>query len=213
MRPSVQALELWGGPECTVRRVGDEYLDETLLTGHEHRLDDLELIAALGIRTLRYPVLWERIARQGAGDDRWAWADARLHKLRQLGIRPIAGLVHHGSGPPSTSLTDPRFADGLAEHARAVAARYPWILDYTPVNEPLTTARFSCLYGHWYPHQRDARAFVVAVMTQVRATVLAMAAIRRVQPKARLIQTEDLGFTHSTPLLGYQAHMENERRW
>ncbi len=196
-----------------MRRVRDAYLDETLLTGHEYRLDDLELIAALGIRTLRYPVLWERIAREGAGDDRWAWADARLQKLRQLGIRPIAGLVHHGSGPPGTSLTDPRFADGLAEHARAVAARYPWILDYTPVNEPLTTARFSCLYGHWYPHRRDARAFVVAVMTQVRATVLAMAAIRRVQPKARLVQTEDLGFTHSTPLLGYQAHMENERRW
>ena len=23
---------------------------------------------------------------------------------------------------------------------------------WTPINEPLTTARFSALYGHWYPH-------------------------------------------------------------
>jgi dTDP-4-dehydrorhamnose reductase len=94
-----------------------------------------------------------------------------------------------------------------------VATRYPWIIDYTPVNEPLTTARFSCLYGHWYPHLRDARAFVLAVMTQVRATVLAMAAIRRIQPRARLLQTEDLGYTHSTPFLASQARFENERRW
>ena len=29
----------------------------------------------------------------------------------------------------------------------ASRGRYPWIDAYTPVNEPLTTARFSGLYG------------------------------------------------------------------
>ena len=63
------------------------------------------------------------------------------------------------SGPRSTSLVDPAFAEGLAAFARAVAERYPWVEDFTPVNEPLTTARFSGLYGHWYPHGRDDLTF------------------------------------------------------
>ena len=32
-------------------------------------------------------------------------------------------------------------------------------------------------------------------------------------PHAELVATEDLGYTHSTPLLRYQAAFENERRW
>ncbi|HEU4597693.1 MAG TPA: sugar nucleotide-binding protein, partial [Pyrinomonadaceae bacterium] len=123
------------------------------------------------------------------------------------------GLVHHGSGPRSTSLLDPLFPEKLAEYARAVAERYPWIEDYTPVNEPLTTARFSGLYGHWYPHGRDALMFARALLAQVRAVVLSMRAVREVSPRARLVQTEDLGKTFSTPALNYQAEFENERRW
>nr|MBA3824886.1 family 1 glycosylhydrolase [Ktedonobacterales bacterium] len=120
---------------------------------------------------------------------------------------------HHGSGPRATSLLDPGFAPGLAAYAAAFARRYPWVTQYTPVNEPLTTARFSGLYGHWYPHQRDEAAMARMVLHQCRAVVLAMAAIRQVQPQAQLIQTEDLGKTHSTPALAYQADFENERRW
>jgi dTDP-4-dehydrorhamnose reductase len=101
----------------------------------------------------------------------------------------------------------------LATFARKVAARYPWVTRFTPVNEPLTTARFSALYGLWYPHLRDEASWMRAVLTQVRATRLAMAAIRSVTSNAELVQTEDLGKTHSTPRLGYQADFENERRW
>src|SRR5205814_33206 len=123
----------------------------------------------------------------------------------ELGIRPIVGLVHHGSGPRHTSLLDPRFPDEVAAFARAVAARYPWVQSYTPVNEPLTTARFSALYGQWYPHRRDGLAFARALLTQCRAVALAMQAIRTVNPAARLVQTEDLGKVYSTPALTYQA--------
>jgi dTDP-4-dehydrorhamnose reductase len=211
-RSSTTEIELWGGVECTVNRVGDTYFDQIERTGHARRLDDLDRFAALGLRTLRYPILWERTAPDGPERADWAWADARMERMRALGIRPIVGLVHHGSGPRHTSLVDPGFADRLAAYARAVAERYPWVLDYTPVNEPLTTARFSGLYGHWYPHGRDQRAFVRALLTQCRATVLAMRAIREVTPGARLIQTEDVGTTFSTRKLAYQAQHENMRR-
>jgi len=203
----VQPLELWAGFECTLNRVGDRYHDQFGLSGHRDRLGDLDLLADLGIRTVRYPVLWER-----APD--WEWTDARLTRLRELGIRPIVGLVHHGSGPPATSLLCDRFAPGLAEHAAAVAERYDWVEDWTPVNEPLTTARFSALYGHWYPHARDGRLFARALLNQCRATVLSMAAIRARIPAARLVQTEDVGYVHATAApLADQAAFENDRRW
>ncbi len=206
-------LELWGGIECTVNRVGDVYQDQVVRSGHAWRPSDLEQIAALGIRTLRYPVLWEWAAPQRPDLIDWSWPDARLRQLQQLGIRPIAGLVHHGSGPRYTSLIDPGFAEGLAHYAGQVAERFPWVELYTPVNEPLTTARFSALYGHWYPHARDDGLFLRALLHQCRATVLAMQAIRRIRSDAQLIQTEDIGRIHSTPALRYQADFENERRW
>jgi 3,4-dihydroxy 2-butanone 4-phosphate synthase/GTP cyclohydrolase II len=38
-------IELWGGLECTVARVGSEYSDQIERTGHDRRLDDLERFA------------------------------------------------------------------------------------------------------------------------------------------------------------------------
>ncbi|WP_449235013.1 hypothetical protein [Azospirillum doebereinerae] len=144
-------LEIWGGLECTVARIRDTYVDQTLLNGHEHRPDDLDRFASLGIARIRYPVLWERVAPDGLDHADWRWTDERLGRLRTLGVRPIAGLTHQGSGPRHTSLLEPSFATGLADFAARVAERYPWLDAYTPVNEPLTTARFSGLYGFWYP--------------------------------------------------------------
>lgn len=209
----MERLQLWGGIECTVNRVRDRWLDQLERNGHARRTEDLERIAGLGIRTLRYPLLWERTVRRAGEEPHWRWTDERMQRLRELGIRPIAGLVHHGSGPAHTNLLDEGFATGLAEYAGQVAARYPWIDAFTPVNEPLTTARFSGLYGLWYPHRHDDRSFVRALLVQCRATVLSMQAIRRVTPNAKLVQTDDLGFTHSTPQLKYQADFDNERRW
>lgn len=211
--PVRKPLELWAGVECSVNRVGASYFDQLERGGHARRVEDLDLFAELGVRALRYPVLWERTAPDGLKRASWSWATERLERLRQLRIRPIVGLVHHGSGPRETSLIDPGFPEKLAAFARAVAARFPWVDDYTPINEPLTTARFSGLYGHWYPHGCDDLTFTRAQLTQCRAIVLAMRAIREINPAARLIQTEDLGKTFSTRLLAYQAEFENERRW
>ena len=206
-------LEVWAGIECTVNRVGDTYSDQLERSGHAIRSKDLERLAELGIRTVRYPILWERTAPETLERINWRWADERMESLQRLGLTPIVGLVHHGSGPRYTTLLDSEFPEKLAGFARAVARRYPWVTDYTPVNEPLTTARFSCLYGHWYPHARDPLMFARALFSQCRAIILSMREIRNVNPDARLIQTEDLGKTFSTPTLSYQAEFENERRW
>ena len=153
-QPEAAPLELWVGPEATVSRVGDDYGDQLSRTGFADRIDDLDRIASLGASRIRFPLLWER-TEQGPGAFDWRWADARMERLRALGLAPIVGLLHHGSGPRHTSLLDPDFPSKLAAFARAVAERYPWVDAYTPVNEPLTTARFSGLYGVWYPHGHD----------------------------------------------------------
>ena len=205
--------ELWGGVECTVNRVGDAWFDQLRRTGHRDRLSDLDRFAAVGLRALRTPVLWESVAPTGLDAADWSWPTRRLERLRRLGVRPIVGLVHHGSGPASTDLLDDGFVEGLARFARATAERFPWVEEWTPVNEPLTTARFSALYGHWYPHRKDDRSLVRALLVQIRATVRAMEEIRKVVPGALLVQTEDLGRTTGTPGLWNQVEFENHRRW
>jgi dTDP-4-dehydrorhamnose reductase len=208
----VKGLELWGGLECSVVRVGADMRNQIVETGHHERAGDLDLVAELGIKTLRYPVIWETVSPSPDHDD-WGWHDVRLKQLRELGISPIAGLVHHGSGPAWCDILHPNFPVALARHAANVAQRYPWITMFTPVNEPMTTARLSGLYGHWHPHGRDEATCFRVVVAECLATAAAMGEIRRVNPAAKLIQTEDLGRVFATPLLQYQADHENERRW
>lgn len=205
--------EIWGGIECTINRIGDTFRDQLQYCGHYTRSGDVDHIANLGIRALRYPVLWER--HQAVKDQviDWSWTEQQLQKICRNEIMPIIGLVHHGSGPAHTNLYSSCFATGLADYAHQVARRFPWLEYYTPVNEPLTTARFSGLYGYWYPHHTNAYSFALMLLNQVKAVVLAMQSIRRINPTAKLVQTEDLTKIHSTGLLRYQADFENERRW
>ena len=207
------SLELWGGIECTVNRVGHRFHDQLRFSGHHSRLRDLDALSSIGMSWLRYPILWEHVAPRSLARSSFERSDRQLGRLRQVGLEPIIGLLHHGSGPRYTSLLDPHFPRKFAAYAERVARRYPWLKRFTPINEPLTTARFSALYGHWYPHARDDRSFARALFNQVWGTVLAMRAIRTVIPGAELIQTEDLGYVRSTPDLAYQAEFENERRF
>jgi dTDP-4-dehydrorhamnose reductase len=189
--------------------VRERYFDQMNLSGHAERLEDYELFAALGITTYRFGLLWERYARNPS----WAWSDDRLRRLMDLGIRPIAGLVHHGSGPKNTSLLDPEFPEKLAAFAACVAQRYPWLDAYTPVNEPNTTARFSGMYAVWYPHHMSRESYLRALLNQLKGTVLSMEAIRRVQPEAQLIQTDDVGRIFGTDALRSKWELMNTRQW
>lgn len=203
-------LELWGGVECTLNRVDDSFFDQLTRSGHlDHYAEHLELFASLGLRTLRTAIHWERFEAHRS----WALWDSLLARMEQLRLRPILGLLHHGSGPPSTDLLDPQFPQKLAAFALQVAERYPHITDYTPVNEPQTTGRFACLYGHWYPHHRSMASYLSALIHELKGIALSMAAIRTVQPEARLIHTEDAGATFATPRLEAFRVQREHRRW
>ncbi len=206
-------IDVWGGIECSINRVGEHFMDQLQLSGHYQRSGDIDRIAKLGVKAVRYPVLWEKYAPDTLEDIDWSFAHQQLETIRQTGMEPIVGLVHHGSGPRYASFLDNSFANGLAEYAKKLATQFSWVEYYTPVNEPLTTARFCGLYGLWYPHGKTNYTFLKVLLSECKGTVLAMQAIRKINPHAKLVQTEDLGKTHSTPLLNYQAKFENERRW
>ena len=207
-------IEIWAGIECSLNRVENKYTDQLDKSGHYVRgFKDIKRFADLGIEAMRYPVLWEKHEPQKDKDIDWKFSNARLSELNNAGIAPIVGLVHHGSGPAFVNFYDGSFENGLAAFASKVAAKFPGVEYYTPVNEPLTTARFCGMYGHWFPHGHTPLDFLKILLSECKATIVAMQAIRKINPAAKLIQTEDLGKTHSTPGLRYQADFENKRRW
>lgn len=206
-------LELWGGVECTINRVRDRYFDQVARSGHGARISDLDLFAGLGLRALRTPILWEKLAPESLEAIDWSRVDQPLERLRALGIRVIAGLTHHGSGPRYAPFDQDHYPAALASFALRVAERYPWIDAYTVVNEPVTTARFAGLYGVWYPHARSDRGFVRILLNECRATVLSMRAIRTLNPRAQLVQTDDLGRIYYRGPLMEEAAFREHRRW
>src|SRR3546814_3693193 len=55
MEDDPASLELWGGIECTIARIGDIWRNQISETGHHERSCDIDRIVELGIKTIRYP--------------------------------------------------------------------------------------------------------------------------------------------------------------
>lgn len=88
-------LELWLGIECTFNRVGDTYLNRLERGGHLERPGDLDLLAGLGARRIRYPALWEQVAPGSPDTPDWRWTDGQLARLRGA----EAGAGRHAAAP------------------------------------------------------------------------------------------------------------------
>jgi dTDP-4-dehydrorhamnose reductase len=207
-----EPVEVWASPEPTVARIGrDVWRDQLADTGHDRREGDIGLIADLGVHASRYPVLWEKVAPHHPGARDYRWAARRLNALADRGVEPIVTLLHHGSGPAYTSLVDPAFPQLFADYAAATARRFPWVKRWTPINEPLTTARFSTLYAAWYPNTFfDDAAFGRAIVNEALGFAYAAERIRDVVPDARFLLTEDLqSFTAADE--GVEAYVAHKR--
>jgi dTDP-4-dehydrorhamnose reductase len=186
-------LEVWASPEPTVARIdADTVRDQCAETGWSARADDVERIADLGVGGCRFPVLWEHTAPLSPAARDFRARQSGIERLRERGVEPIVTLLHHGSGPRYTDLLDPAFPELFAGYAAAAARAFPEVRRWTPINEPLTTARFATLYGVWYPNRRDDPAFGRALIHQTLATLYAMERIRAVTSAAQLVVTEDL---------------------
>jgi dTDP-4-dehydrorhamnose reductase len=204
--------QVWAGVECSYLTVRDWTCDQLVLTGHDERDDDLDRLSELGVSALRYPVIWGRDRGTGEATD-WAWAESRLDAIAGHGIEPVIGLVHHGFGPASADPLDDAWPTAFAAYARDVAGRAPAGASYLPINEPLTTARFSGLYGWWPPYARSDEVFVELILAQARGFRDAARAIREVRPSSRIVINEDIGRTWGTERCRALIDHAMERRW
>ena len=140
--------------------------------------EDLALVRDLGLRVLRYGLPYYRVH---VGPERydWGFADQVMAEIRRLGITPILDLLHFGVPDWLGDFQNPELPLHFARYADAVAARYPWVRFYTPVNEVYVAARASARDGIWNERLRSDRAFVTAITHLAAAGKLAAAAIAR----------------------------------
>jgi beta-glucosidase/6-phospho-beta-glucosidase/beta-galactosidase len=174
---------------------------------------DFHLTKDLGIHFLRYgPPYYKTHLAPGRYD--WEFTDQTFGRLKELGITPIADLLHFGVPDWMGNFQNPDFPQLFAEYAGAFAQRFPDLLLYTPVNEIFITALFSAQYGWWNERLTSDRGFVTALKHLCKANVLAMREILKVQPSASFIQSESSEYFHPMrPEVQKHANFLNRKRF
>lgn len=168
-------------------------LDEYELTQHYRCWrDDLDRVASLGIRSLRFGIPWYRVNPAPNLFD-WSWTDEVLERMvRDLGIHPIVDFVHYGC--PlwlEREFANPAYPERVTEYVRAFIERYPGLTPYfTPLNEPWMHA-YQCGYtGTWPPCLRSWRGWTRLTMALARGMSLTIGAIRELQPGSAVVHVE-----------------------
>ncbi len=161
---------------------------------HYNRLDaDLDLIAALGLRSYRLSLSWSRLQPTGRGPLEPAAVDfyrRMLGGLAARGIQPFVTLYHwdlpqpleEAGGWPERD-TASRFEDFTARVATALG---DLASDWITLNEPWCSAFLGYGYGAHAPGRRDLRAATAAAHHLNLAHGLATRALRRLIPDARI---------------------------
>ena len=164
-------MKYLSGIESTyIHGTGKDVMD---LTRHTELFrQDLRLVRDCGLDQLRYSIPWHAVERI-QGQYNWSWVDQALGCMRTLGIDPILDPLHHTSFPDwlTDGFADPRFAPSYLEFVRAISERYPWVTQYTVINEPFVTTWFCGHEGVWYPFHRGDQMFVPMLMNVVTAII------------------------------------------
>ncbi len=193
---------------------GTVRMDEYEKCGHyKYWQRDFELVQELEINVLRYG---PPIHRTFLGADKYDWefADMTFRDLHLKRIIPIADLCHFGVPDWIGNFQNPDFPHLFAAYASDFASRYPWVQLYTPMNEMYICAIFSAYYGWWNEQLTTDFSFVTALKHIVKANVLAMQAILKVNPTAIFIQSESSEYFHAeNPRAIKPAELMNARRF
>ena len=116
-------------------RSGHRRLDEYELMDHYgHWREDIDRVAELGVKMLRYGIPWYRV-NPAPGVFDWSWTDEVLDYLvGTKGLTPIIDLMHYGT--PlwlDNHFVNASYPRRVAEYASAFAERYRSIVrHYTP---------------------------------------------------------------------------------
>ncbi len=137
---------------------------------HYHRWEeDLELMAALGVKAYRFSIAWPRIFPTGRGAVNHAglaWYDRLVDRLLDLGITPFPTLYHwdlpqvlEDEGGWTVRST----AEAFADYADIVVAELgDRVANWMTLNEPWVSALLGYADGRHAPGRRDMGAALAA---------------------------------------------------
>ncbi len=202
------------GIENSYPKVNGRRRDQMQETRHyENWRLDFQLIKELGINYVRYGGPYYRMHTAPHSYD-WSWTDEVLPVVRDMGITVIADLCHFGIPDWAGDYQNTDWPLLFVDFAEAFARRYPWIRFYTPVNEIHVCAQFSGKLGLWNEQKKSDRAFVQALITQCRASLLSMERILQVRPDAIFIQSEAAeAFVEEHPETAEATAFQNQMRF
>ncbi len=207
-------IDFIGAFESTYQPTHDRDVAET--TGHTARWrEDLALLQDCGVSRLRYPIRWHRI-EQDPGCFDWRDTDEVLGHMQDNGLRPIVDLLHHTSYPRwIEDLVDPRFGEAFLRYVEGFAERYPWVEEYTVLNEPFTTFLLCGQVAIWPPYFEGLEGFLRVARNVFPAVAQASRLLRERLPRARHVYVEACeGHTSDGSSPGEaMASMANDRRF
>jgi beta-glucosidase/6-phospho-beta-glucosidase/beta-galactosidase len=214
LAPAVPRLSYLTGFEGT--QIFGHAVDVLDTTEHTVRYkEDLKRLVADGIGEFRACIPWHKIERvRGVYD--WAWTDRYLGYVRRLGLRPIADPLHHTSFPHwmEHGFAHPEFPEIYQDFVRAFAKRYPWVTDYTIINEPLATAILAGFMGEWYPHWRDRAGVVPIILNKARAIARITPMLEAMVPGLRIVHVDTCErHTAIDPQSQYHTDFGNDLRF
>jgi beta-glucosidase/6-phospho-beta-glucosidase/beta-galactosidase len=196
-RPRLFRSLLMGGFESSShRRAGDRrQLDLIAATGHdEHAAADYRMLAAYGMGTARDALRWHLIEADGPGRYDWSSLLPMLRAARDAGVQVIWDLCHYGV-PHDLDIWSPLFPERFAAFAMAAArvirdesdGEVPF---YCPVNEISFWAWSGGDHAGMYPYAKGRGSELKRQLA--RAAILAIDAVRSVDPRARFVHAEPL---------------------
>jgi hypothetical protein len=160
---------------------------------HDRRWkEDLDLLPATGVNSLRYSVPWYKSEpRPGVYD--WSWIDRPVEYLvNTLKIIPIMDLIHYGTPAwMPDGVADERFPEAIGRYAGAMARHFKGLVNhYSPHNEPQLTCAWCGLTGHWPPYRKSPHAWSRIGANVARGMVLETQAIRAAIPDAVILSVD-----------------------
>jgi beta-glucosidase len=210
---SCLTIQFLGAFESTYLPRHDVDVFET--TGHDERWTaDLELLAATGVRRLRYPVRWHRVEGQSGVYD-WRETDRVLAHLREQGFAPIVDLVHHTSYPRwlTRGFADPRFGRVYLRYCLAFAERYPWIRAYTLFNEPFSTLFLAGHEAIWPPYREGLPGLLRLFANVLPAVAAASRMYAELLPEAEHVYVDTCEHHTAGPGGEQYTALANDRRF
>ena len=189
--PLLPSFLLGGFESSTMRRRDGRRNDLVAATRHDQfAREDYDRLLSLGISTVREGTAWHRIETSPGHFDPES-VIGRIQTAQRLGLHVIWDLCHFG-WPDDVDPFAPDFPDRLARFAgwfarllREASASIPW---YVPFNEPSFVAWGGGDVEYLNPFQRGRGNELKRQL--VRASIAAAAAVRDVDPRARICHVD-----------------------